>query len=309
MGQTEITSDLFRLYESFLNSYRKSTKKIKKSKNANHERIETAIILELLKMSGNNRSKVFSSSAIWLNPDNSEALSAKGLIQTIPCEHGLKHALSLAGIAECIRLKSKISLEQQYHDFLELADKKFNKTEDVQLDRREKLAAISLILLSSTSEQSAIKLVNDQNKTVLLEVFQEVLSCMKKYHFAEEKDVLKSSGRGEDIAAGHFARLDTLPRRTNHYYYGKDYVYYLDIETNRTIDAGKLVFILRKFFSDYDETSDFGEMYTELSHISQKYSPRFLCRTLDPLSILTILNQLKEFLEADIYHLRPKMKQ
>ncbi|MCL2257460.1 MAG: hypothetical protein FWC14_04585 [Candidatus Bathyarchaeota archaeon] len=308
MEQININSELLKLYELFLEKYSKTVYKTKKSKNIDIKKDETRIILELIKMNGNTRSKVFSSSALWLNPANSEALLEKGLIQSICCEHDEKYALSLTGIATCIQLNSSISFEQQYKDFLILSDKKFNKTEDTQLDWREKLATVSLILLASTSEQTAIRLVNNQNKTVLLDVLQEVLSCMKKYRFAEEADMLKSVGRGEDIAAGHFARLDTLPRRTNHHYYGKDYVYYINIETNHNIDNEKLSFIFKRCFSNFNETSDFIEMYEDLSKISQKYSHRFLHRKIEPRSTIIILNKLKEFLQTEIFQLSPQKK-
>jgi len=303
LNQEEINSDLLRLFEDFLTSFRKQTKK---SKASSDYEIETAIILQLIKMNGNNRSKIFSSGASWINPKNSDVLLEQRLIQSIPTENGEKYSLSLSGIAECIKIKSKISLEQQYASFLQSADKDFNKTEGAQLDWREKLATISLILLASTSESSAIKLVNNQNQTVLMEVFQEVLSCMKKYHLAEDKDDLKPSSRGENPVAGHFARLDTLPRRTNHYYYGKEYIYYFAIEKDQSVDSEKLSFLLKRCFEGYDETVNYNEMYQELSKISQKYSPRFLGRTINPGSILNILGQIREFLDTEIYHLRPK---
>jgi hypothetical protein len=139
-----------------------------------------------------------------------------------------------------------------------------------------------------------------------MEVFQEVLTCLKKYHLAEDKDELKTSSRGENPVAGHMARLDFLPRKTRHYYIGKDYVYYFNIESNQGIDSNKLYFLLTRCFEGYDETCDYADMYRELSRISQKYSTRFLGRNVNPSAVLSILSKLKEFLENDIYRLKQR---
>jgi hypothetical protein len=304
LSEQEINSDLIRLFENLSISSKKKIKKVKTD--TIDEKNETSIILQLIKMNGNNRSQIFTSSADWVNPKNIELLLEKRFIQSIPSENGEKYALSLAGIAECIRIKSQISLEDQYITFLHNADKEFNKIEDPHLEWKEKLATLSLTLLGSTSQLSAITLDNNQNQAVLAEVFQEVLSCLKRYGLVEQKEELKPSSRGENPIAGVFARLDTLPRKTNHYYYGKDYVYYISVETKQEIDFDKLTFIFKKIFDGYEGSYNYADMYQELSRISQKYSPRFLGRSINPSILLVMLGQLKEFLDTDIYHLMPK---
>ena len=296
---------LLRLYEGFLESYQERTKRVPKDESSRGNQAENDVIFDLIKMSGNNRSKVFSLSASFIDPSTKDSLLEQGLIQSIFSETEEKYALSLLGIARCINVKANIPLDQQFASFLKKADKEYNKSEPPQLDWREKLATLSLILLASTSETSSIQLTNTQNQAVLMEVFQEVLFCLKKYHLVEEKAELRASSRGENPVAGHMARLDLLPRKTSHYYIGKDYVYYFSIANDQGIDASKLSLLMKRCFEGYDMSCTYSEMYKELSRISQKYSTRFLGRNVNPNTVLNILSQLKAFLDNEIYHLKP----
>jgi len=258
-------------------------------------------------MTENSKSKKFTESALWIDPEIANPLLEQGIIQKMPTADYEKYALTFKGIAQCIQIKYNLTLDQQFLNFLELSDQKFNAVEHVKLRWDEKLASLSLILLASTSPSSAIRLNNEQNIAVLTEVFQKVLACMKKFHVIEKEHNLKTVNRGEAPVSALMSRLNALPRKTNHYYQiiGKGSEYYFDIEKDNRIDEKKLFFLLRRIFEKYYPNCNYDQMYNELADISEHYHTRFLSRRANPTTVLEILQKLKEFLNNEIYRLPP----
>jgi hypothetical protein len=213
--------------------------------------------------------------------------------------------LTFKGIAQCIKERYGKSLEEQFLNFLDQVDQKFDTTEQTQFLWNEKLASLSLILLASTSPSSAISLCNEANKTSLAEVFQEVLVCLKKFGVVEQEEKLRTVSRGESRASALMSRLLTLARKTNHYYryVGKGSQYYFEIEKEGDVDIKKLDFVLGKIFEKYDPRVNYRMMYQELARISQQNYPRFLSRSVNANIVLSVLRKLKSFLNEGILSL------
>lgn len=299
-----VKNEMLRLFEELV-SVMEQSKRIKR------EEVQSKLIFEIYNMTENSKSKKFAESALWIDPEAAEVLLEQGTIQRIQVEDSEKYSLTFKGIAQCIQIKYGITLEEQFLNFLGLSDKKFNTAEQTKLQWDEKLASLSLILLASTSPSSAIRLNNEQNKAVLTEVFQSALACMKKFNLIGKEHNLRTVNRGEAPVSALMSRLNALPRKTNHYYkiVGRGSEYYFDIEKNNNIDEKRLFFLLRRIFEKYDPTCNYEELYKELSDLSQLYYPRFLSRSVDPITVLTILQKLKEFLDNEILQLPPRSSQ
>jgi hypothetical protein len=301
LEKSESLRDLLRLFDDLLDVM----ERLKRIKSDN---VPTNLVFEIVKMTENNKSKIFSESASWVSPDLKNALLEQGLIQRIASVEGEKCALTLAGVARCIQIKYGFTLEKQYLGFLSLSDQKHNTVDQTRFLWDEKLASLSFILLGSTSAVAAIRLNNEQNKIVLTEVFGRVLDTMKKYGMIKQEEELRSVSRGETPVSAMMSRLYTLPRKTNQYYrfIGKGSEYYFDLEANGSIDDRKLSFLLGRVFERFDPQCDYNKMYSELSRISQSYYPRFLARSANPKVILSVLGLLKEFMVTEILHLPQK---
>ena len=273
---------------------------MERSKELKEKEVPSRLIFDLYKMSKNNSSQKLFESAAWIDLDASSALSEQGFVQKIILDEGEKYALTYKGIARCIEIKYGVTLKDQFLKFLELADESFN-TAAQTLTWREKLASMSLILLASTSESAAIRLTNEANKSALTEVFQKTLSSLKRIGIVDGKEELTSVKRGENLASAVMCRVDTLARKTRHYYkYTGQSEYFLDIEKNGDVDEKRMFFLLRRIFERYDPNCSYREMYDELSSISQIYYPRFLDRSVNSTIVLTILTKLRSFLDRDI---------
>ena len=298
MEQKDLDDEMLILFERLV-SIMEKLKKIKRTQ------IQSSLLFRIYNLNRNSISKMFSYSATLVSPDLVDALVEKGLVQPVVTEESQKYALTLKGIAYCVQKEYSRTLEEQFLDFLELSDKRFTATVQTELSWNEKLASLSLILLASTSETSAILLTNQSNKDVSSEVFKKILSIMKKFGMAEDDEELRTVARGESPASALMSRLDILPRKTNNYfkYVGKGSGYFFDIEREGRVDEKKLAFLFRRIFEYCDPDRNYADMYTELCDISRTYSPRFLGRSTNPAISLSILKELREFMDKDIWRL------
>lgn len=302
--QTKRHSELMKLFDALIDV-------MEQSQRIKREDVPSRLIFEIYGMTENTKSKKFRDSAIYIVPGVANALLEQGLVQKIVSEEGEKYALTFRGIAQCIETKYEKRLDIQFAEFLELADERFNTAEQTNLQWNEKLATLSLILLASASPSSAIRLNSEMNKRILAEVFQKTLVCLKKYGLVKMKEELRTVSRGESPASALMSRLDTLARKTNYYYkyIGKGSEYYFDIETKGNIDEKRLSFLLGRAFGHFDPGCDYKEMYKELAEISQIYYPRFHSRSVNPALVLSILKDLKDFMQDQILRLPLQMPQ
>lgn len=289
--------ELLKLFDALINT-------ITKLKKIRDDEIPFSLIYELLNMTSNSRSKTFSESSDWLDPELADSLMEQGLIQEIihiP-EGNRKFALTLRGIARCASIRYGKTLGEQFVGFLERTDRRYNTTIQNKLLWDEKLASLSMILLASTSPSAAIRLNIEANKNMLTKVFQETLVCLKTHRVLNKDEKLKSGSRGEAVSSYLMSRLNALPPKINHYYkhIGRGSEYFLDIQLNDDIDAKRLLFLLKKIFESYDSTCNYTEVYKDLTRLSQFYYPRFLSRSVNPNVVLSILKKLKEFMERDV---------
>lgn len=273
---------------------------MEKNKKISRDTISSHLLYEIYSMWTTTKSKILHESAIWIEPEIANRLIEEGLVQRITSENDEKYALTLTGIAHCIKKTYRKKLSEQFTDFLALVDQKFNTVEKVAFSWKEKLGTLTLLLLSSTAKSSAIHLDNETNKRFLGETFKKILDILKKYNIVKEKAKLKTVARGESLASAHMARLNKLSRKTNHYYIGKDSRYYLDIEKDEKLDKKRLFFLLRKVFDSYNPDCNYDMMNKELQDISQEYYHRFLSRNPNPLILYSLSKNIKKFLEFEI---------
>jgi hypothetical protein len=292
-------NELLILFERLI-TIMEETKKIKV------EAIASELLFKIYEMNSNNRSKLFSDSASWLDSNSAIDLLDEGFIQRIGEDYD-KYTLTLKGIAYCIEKKYGKLLDEQFVKFLELSDNKFILSGETELTWKEKLATLSLILLSSTSSNSAIFLTNEYNKGMFNEVFEKTLACLKRFGIINESEKLGTVSRGESPVSALMSRLQTLSSKTNYYkFVGKGSIYYVDIEDNGEVVEKKMFFLLRKIFENYNPACNYEEMNRELAEISQRYSPRFQERTIKPSVMFSILKALEDFLDVEIRRLPEK---
>lgn len=275
---------------------------MKKNKKIKEDDISSRLLYEIYNMWTTTKSRIFHKSGRWIEPEIAERLMEQGLVQRIASETDEKYALTLTGIAHCVREAYGKRFDEQFINFLALVDQKFNTVEGADFSWKEKLGTLSLILLASSSQSSAIRLTNETNKRILAEVFQKTLAVLGKFGIVTGREQLKKVDRGESIASAHMSRLNKLARKTNHYYriIGKGSEYYLDIEKDGKLDKIRLFFLLRRVFNRFDSDCKYEILCKELQNISQEYYPRFLDRSLNPLLLLDISKTLGRFMQFEI---------
>lgn len=291
-------AEMLKLFDSLLCAAKEQFKKTK------DDDVFATLIFDILNMTQNNRSKLFSGSGTWVAPEVTDNMLGQGVIQKVVSEENEKYALTFKGIAECIRMKYNKGLQDQFLKLLELSDQKFNGAQQSGLTWKEKLASLSLILVGSTSIASEIRLDDEANKAVLNEVFEKTLGCLKKHGIIEKEEELKSTS-GEHPVTAIMRRVNDLTRKTNLYYLNDRSVngYYFDIEKNGDLNENRVFFLLGRIFEFYDLKCDYREVYEELAKISQLYSPRFRARTMNPNISFSVLKRLKNFLDNEVMRL------
>jgi hypothetical protein len=288
-------NEMLKLFEALVSVMENETE-------IDEDQIPSRLLFDLYRLTKNNKSKVFNESALWINPDVAKTLLERGEAQKIIGEDQERYALTFRGVSQCIKIKYGKTIEEQFQNFLDLMDETLNTVDQSKLSWKEKLVSLSLILIASTSQASAIKLGIKANKIALKEVFEKVLTCMKKFDIIEKECELKTITRGEDPVCYVMSRVGPLARKTNHYYkFKRDSLYYFDIEKEEGIDDKKFSFLLRRIFGEYNSKCNYKEMYEELAEISQEYWPRFLSRNVNPNNLVAILQKLKEFMCNEIY--------
>jgi hypothetical protein len=295
-------NEMLKLYESLLDATKTQIKKFKV------ENAASDLIIEILAVTQNNRSKLFSTSGTWVDTKSVDSLQEQGFIQKVISEEREKYALTFRGIAECIKMKHNLGLQEQYVEFLEQADQRYNGTEKSGLAWKEKLASLSLILVGSTAISSEVRLDDEANLAVLKEVFEKTLAHLKKFGIIGRKEELKIPSGGENpVSLIMRGRINDLTRKTNLYYTNDRNArgYYFDIEKDGVLNENRLSFLLRRIFEHYDSSCNYKEMYTELARISQTYTPRFRARIVNPNVSFGILKKLKDFMENEVLTLPP----
>lgn len=299
--ENELTNtELLRLFDGLQLS---AQKHLKKSKGALSNE---SLIFDLIMMTQNNRTKLLTNSAVLITPEIADKMLSRELIQSILSDEGEKFALTFKGIAECIRLKEGRPLEDQFKQLIGLCDKKFRGIESAELNWKEKLVSLSLILLASTSESSKIRLDIDGNKMSMTEVFKKTIDTLEKYGIISKTDTLKNPASGEHPVVAVMRRVNNLSRKTNLYYVNdaKDpSSYYFDIEQDGKLNKNKCSFLFRRIFENYNLSCNYRELYEELAIISQQYTPRFRARTLNQTIVFDVLLELKSFTNDGIMHL------
>lgn len=287
------------LFEILVSSSRKY---MRGSKNRDPSRL----LFEIYDMSKPKRAKLFHDSAVWVDPKIVDLLLQEDKIQLVPNEGLEEYTLTFKGIADCIEQKYNIGLEEQFKRFLEISDQKYAFTTQTSLSDREKWVSLTLIILASTSESSALRLDNETNKNVLKEAFERTLESLKTHNIVGQNLDFFNIKRSEAQASAQMSRTDKLARKTNQYYkFGRGEVaYFFEIERDGTVDKRRLDFLFRKIFDHYDKECDYKELYDELEKISHFYSPKFLSRPpISPTIMIGVLQGLKDFFYEGILQL------
>uniref|UniRef100_A0A7C3F3N5 Uncharacterized protein n=1 Tax=Candidatus Methanomethylicus mesodigestus TaxID=1867258 RepID=A0A7C3F3N5_9CREN len=286
---------LLNLFESLERLYYKQ-KKIKRLD------APSEFIYDLSKFTKNNLSKVMFESAQCLPRDIAEILIKNKQIRKLPSEDIPKYAITFFGIATCLERKYNVSFYDQYKATINRFDEEISFGEEEKWDWKEKLATITLLMLFSTSEISAIKLDNPRNKENLNQIFSLILTCLQKYAIIDHSKTLPIVKRGESPSSAIMARLNSLPKKTSHIFtFTQESGYYLNLEKNGELDIAKLNMILRKIFEYYDANLDYQKIYEDLYEISRNFKMQFSNRQINPHITLDVSYRVRDFFENELY--------
>jgi len=282
---------------------------LKSKKNIKNTEIPNSILFELLNMTKNNLASLLIESADYIESEYRDILKKEKLIQAINKDDIEKQVLTLKGIAYCIKIKFEKSYEEQFISYLKLADDKYSiETEKTSLDWKEKLATLTLLLLASTSESSAIVLDEEINQKTFEAALNETLVTLKQYGiFDSILEIPKT--RGEPPAALFMrSRVTDLPRKTNQRYtnIGCGKVYYLDIEIKEGINEEKIIYLLSRIFEYNDPNVKYYDLKNSIMKISEKYHPQFLTRRVNSRAIFGITNIIDTFFDSKLWELPVK---
>ncbi len=291
-------SILLDLYEQLVATMQKKDK----DKSKNNGEFENKILYSLLSMTKNNASKIFLDSALQLPSSSASALLKNGLIQKRLSEGMEKYSLTLKGIAKSINMKYGKNYEDQFFELLDSSGQTFDVMGQEPFRSDETIAILSLILMNSVSENSALMMNNNLNKETLAKVFDEVRDCLRNYKVIDHRgEWRKKTSRGEDEVSACFARLNELPRKSNHIYQSLTNArYYVNIIKDNSIDTEKMKYLLQKIFPFYISGCDYESLSKELIEISNAHYTKFLGRSIDPMIAFVILKEIKNYLLYDV---------
>ena len=295
LGQSEKDA-LLKLYDNFIYDVKKSV--IKKYD-------PTSIISELHFINNNNRSSIFTNISTTLSDSISRNLQDHELIQSISVQGIKKWTLTLKGLAYNISNQESTTFVDQYSSLIKNFDDKFNFKSITKLDWKEKLATLSLLVMASTSKNSAIKLDNSSNRDIFEEILTKTLDCLKQHKIIDKKRKLPKS-RGEPPSTLFMrSRINDLPAKTNDVYVnlGKGKGYYLDIEQELELNKEKMWFLLNLVFEPYNAAINYDDLKNELITISEQYSTQMLTRNVDSGILFDTLNKIDEYFNIEIHYL------
>ena len=289
---------LVRLYDNFQYEINKS-KVIKRYD-------PSSIIYELLTVTKNNRSSILTNISVTLTDDVSTNLENLGLLQSLDVQGIKKWTITLQGLSYIISAYDSLSFFDQFSNLLRCYDSKFKLDSKKQLEWKEKLVTLSLILMVSTSKTSAIVLDNSSNRTLFEELLSRTLSCLNRHNIFEKKRKLPKSKGGEPMATLIVrSGISDLPAKTNDIYVnlGGGEGYYLDIEQSLELDKEKMWFLMNLIFEHYDTSVNYDELKTELINISEQYSTQMMTRNVNSRILFDILNKIDEYFNIEINEL------
>ena len=289
---------LVRLYDNFQYEIKKN-KIIKKYD-------PCSIIYELLTVTKNNRSSILTNISVTLTDDVANNLENLGLLQSLNVQGIKKWTITLQGLSYIISDYDSLSIYDQYASLLRCFDSKFKLESKKQLEWKEKLVTLSLILMVSTSKTSAIVLDNSSNRTLFEELLGSTLSCLNRHNIFEKKRKLPKSKGGKPMATLIVrSGISDLPAKTNDVYVnlGGGEGYYLDIEQNLELDKEKMWFLMNLIFEHYDTSVNYNELKTELINISEQFSTQMMTRNVNSRILFDILNKIDEYFNIEINNL------
>ena len=265
-----------------------------------------SIIYELLIVTKNNRSSILTNISVTLTDDVSNNMENLGLIQSLNVQGIKKWTITLQGLTHIISVIESLSIYDQYTSLLRCFDSKFKLESKNQLEWKEKLVTLSLILMVSTSKNSAIVLDNSSNRALFEEVLSRIISCLNRHNIFEKKRKLPKSKGGEPKATLIVrSGISDLPAKTNGIYVnlGGGEGYYLDIEQNLELDKEKMWFLMNLIFEHYDTSVNYNELKTELINISEQFSTQMMTRNVNSRILFDILNKIDEYFNIEINNL------
>lgn len=259
------------------------------------------IFYSIFKATNKKRSKIFYESALKFIPTN---IPSTHLIEID--KDGEKHyALSYKGISNVLENKYSIDKSEQFNDVLDYYESELKAlTEPKPLVDKEIVAALSLIILSSVSNESAIRLNSSANQNLFERFLLDIIPILKEYKMIKQNYKLKTPSRGESKASALMARLDMLPIKTMHKYKNirTESGYYFDLIKNDKLQTEELKALFRLIFKNYDPyEKNNDELYSRLFHMSISYNLKFLDRTVNNDMSYEIIKKMKSYLDLDIF--------
>ena len=292
MGEQEqILNDLF---NNLLNS-------LKTNRLISDVNDKNLILYSILCATKKKRSKIFHDSSLKLNPSK---IDNEHIIE-LEKDGEKQYAISYKGITHILNSKYNIKFEEQFYELINNYESELKTlTKHKPFVDKEILASLSLILLSSISESSAIRLNSTNNQETFEKLLDEIIIILKQHDIIHQDYQLKRLLRKESKSSALMARLDMLPIKTNHSYkYIKtESGYYFDLVKNDGINEKTLNIILDLIFNKYNPYKyDNVEFYNRLFDLYMNYSFKFLDRTINNDVSYLLIRKIKSYLETGIY--------
>lgn len=277
---------------------------------------EDTVVYDLTSLKPNKLATIMSSSSVILSFDNSGRLKENGLVHAVSTFPMEKHALTFKGIVESLKIKYDISLEEQYLDFLKIIDSQYEKTvKKNNLDWKEKLTVLTLLLSMSSSSSSAINIMNNEtNQEMLISALHDTLDFLEKYPLLKKsrrkRQLPKKAAIRGEAPAQFFMRMEggkNLGRKTNQIFVRSNAGYYLDIEKNGELDEEKVLLLLTLIFESVNPDINYNALKNDLFNLSEKYLPAYLARDVNLNIKWSLTNRLESFFDVDIWRLPGKI--
>ncbi|MHA1267808.1 MAG: hypothetical protein ACTSRS_21425 [Candidatus Helarchaeota archaeon] len=264
------------------------------------------IIFNIINSSKKKKSKIFLDSALLMDSNAIESMIKNNEVQIIKKKNVDHYSLTYKGISRCIEDTYNLDYHEQYHNLLEQLDSDFvNISKQKPMNDKEILSSISLLLLSSLSEVSAIRLKSTVNQTLFNNFLDEIMVILKKYGIINDRYKLPKPSRKESASSALMARIDRLPIITKHLYTilpKPDSGYFFNVVKNHEIDENSVKFLLNQIFHKLNPNEiDADTLKNELFEISTKYNLKFIDRDVDSRKSYTIMKIINKYLDLDIY--------
>ena len=279
---------------------------IEKKKIIKHGFVKESFLYDLFNLNNNRKSRLLQNSSELFLPNSIDSLVEQNLVQQLDVNGHDKYALSFLGISYALELMYGYEKIEQFSDFLDLSDKRYQKiTVTGELNWREELALVTLLFLGCVSLESAMNLNNPLNRENFEKLLETNIVILEKNGIFEKQYELPET-RGEPRSALFMrSRINDLARKTNHLYknIGRGEGYYLDLLENERVNVEKTHYLLKKIIGKYNPSINYTELKNDLVENARAYQAKFLSVRFESGNMMDLLDTISDFFDRQIWDL------